>query len=74
MKNAIKSKPGITGMSYLVQSTTMTYFSPSGKARLGTKTTYHVYADMDMADGQESDRSRFHFATKSEAIKYFKSL
>lgn len=73
MTNATHSKPGLNGgMTYLVPSTTMTYFSPSGKARLGTKTTYNVYADM--IDGQESDRSRFHFKTKSEALKYFKSL
>lgn len=72
MKNAIQTKPGLKGETFLVQSTSMTYFSPSGKARLGTKTTYHVYADM--VEGQESERSKFHFTKKSEALKYFKSL
>lgn len=60
--------------TYLINSSSMSYFSKSGKARLAIKTRYHVYANMTEGVPTNGKLSQFGFTSKAKAVAYFKRL
>jgi len=54
---------------YLVGESRMSYFTPSGKARLAANAKYHVYYIDD--DTGETIDGRYHFTSKVKATKAF---
>lgn len=82
MSYTILQTKTVDGVAFnLAKVTEMSYFSPSGKARLKVKVSYQVelanppMSDEDDASSQGAQtRQRFWITSKSEALKYFKSL
>ena len=60
--------------TYLIVSSQMSYFSPSGKARLAVRVRYHVYANMVEGEITNGERSKHGFTSKAAATKYFKGV
>ncbi len=65
----LKAKELATQNIILIQSVKMSYFTPSGKARLGTKTSYCVYIQ---CKNNGTKGGWFHLTRKADANKYFK--
>lgn len=68
----LKSADYDQGSILLTRSVEMSYFTPAGKARLGTKTTYDVRVqDLNY---ENDPSSRYNFTSKAVATKYYNSI
>ena len=61
------------GIIALIRTVEMSYFSPSGKARLGTTKRYSIYC-IDTTESRNTSDSRFNYTSKAEATKYYNSI
>ena len=78
MSYTILKTTEVNGFKFtLTKNSELSYFSPSGKARLKMKISYSIALDVDsdaIVPSEIQSKQRFWLTSKSEATKYFNQL